>query len=144
MKKYMKRLLTQTGKDSSELFKETKQILAKELYSFKDIDSKVEIPKKAGVYIIFEKYKVAYVGLTHAEKGLYRRIYEEHYRGQSSFGKKLNLNKEKKKKILDAGFSYIYKEIRNRKKREILEHYMTSVLNPKYGFARDKNKKIKN
>ncbi|MCK4404800.1 MAG: hypothetical protein KAW02_06880 [candidate division Zixibacteria bacterium] len=117
------------------------KLLASEKIPFNDVDLHRKLPKESGVYRIFEKKsewnKSIYLGKT---GNLLQRIYHNHLMGDkqaSSVKRKLianfGLRDEKAvKDYLKRRCSLQFIVIKNRNEIKFVEHFLISILRPKY------------
>jgi len=125
----------------------TIDLLKKKRLNFKNVKLN-EVPKKPGVYAIFDKNDIIYVGRT---KNLQRRLIKEHRRGkveQSQFRRALMNNygfsdEEQLNRYIDkCSFSFV--EMDKLIEMVRLEHFVTAILKPKLNveLKTDKNKSV--
>jgi hypothetical protein len=112
----VKRLLVKLCKQPKRSFPKPRQTL--------------DAPAKPGVYIIRKKDAVLHVGRTlRGNGGIHQRL-KNHLYGSSSFTKKYM--KGKGKTLREDGYTYQYLELKDPRKRSLLEAYAVGTLCPKH------------
>lgn len=87
---------------------------------------------KGGVYIIYHKNRVIYVGSTnHFNVRFIDMLYESTHTLYNKLYNKFN-NNEKVRKFFKEKCRYQIKKENDLRKRELLEHFVIVVLSPKY------------
>lgn len=108
------------------------KLLAGQKFSFNV--AKERIPKKRGVYVIFDKNGNAiYVGKTY-KRDLCQRILKDHKSGGSQFrtalGRKYNLSRKEVSKYIIENCSFTFKIEEDSRERVRLEHFAVAILSP--------------
>lgn len=101
--------------------------------SFEEIKKEIKKEKNTGgVYVIYRKKKVIYVGSTTKFAVRFRHML--HMENHTLHRKLMNKygSEKKVKKIFEEECSYRIKKENDLGKRELLEHFAIVVLNPKY------------
>jgi len=121
-------------REALEYISKLEELLACEEFDFNVNPDRV--PKKRGVYVIFNKRdeKSVYVGRTY-KRDLYQRILYYHKKRGSQFrtvlGRLYNLqSKEEMSKYIMENCSFRFKVIEDPEDRVRLEHFATAILNP--------------
>ncbi len=116
--------------ECKEIKSEYEKLIAQPATSFPKFREKLDVPKKQGVYIIYQNGVILHVGrTTSANNGLYQRL-KDHLYGTSSFVHKyLDGNGAV---LREGGYTFQYMIVDNSRKRALIEAYATGSLCPKH------------
>jgi excinuclease UvrABC nuclease subunit len=116
--------------------KRLKEVLGQPPKNFAD-DSSDDVPKKPGVYVIYNKksQQIIYAGRT---KNLRRRLLGDHRRGniegsqfRKALGQSLRTSSEKEiRKYIEENCSFRFLVVENFEEMVRLEHFVTAVIAP--------------
>jgi hypothetical protein len=114
----------------SKIQKLFKALRGTQICSFPKLHAKLDASKNRGVYVIMNsRSTVEHVGSTpRAKHGIQQRL-RDHLSGRSSFTRNRFSGKGSK---LREGFKYRYLEVRNQRKKALLEAYAIAHLCPKH------------
>lgn len=99
-------------------------------FKFPESGHDLACPARQGVYLIYDPQgRVAHVGRTlRARNGLLTRL-RNHLHGQSSF---VELHLKRRHRRLRRGYAYAWVEVRNPRRRALVEALATGLICPKH------------
>jgi excinuclease UvrABC nuclease subunit len=120
----------------AQYLKRLEDVLGQPLHNFTD-DSSADVPKKLGVYVIYDKklQRIIYAGRT---KNLRRRLLGDHRRGnirgsqfRKELGQSLGTTSEKEiRKYIEKNCSFRFCVVDDFEEMVRLEHFVTAVIAP--------------
>ena len=117
-----------------------KLLISQDKYPFPEPDKEINIPKKHGVYVIYNSEdRVVYVGRTQLGKNGLKNRFKNHLYGMSSFTKNY-LNDDGNK--LRKGYKFKYILLKNGRERALVESLAIGTLCPEY-VGIGKRRKVK-
>lgn len=118
-----------------------KNLIAQEKFAFPERGRPLNVPQTHGVYIIRKGSTVLHVGRTHRGRNGLRQRLCNHLYGASSFTLEYLGGAGEK---LRKGHTYQYLEVKNDKRRALLEAYAIGTLCPEHlGLGKRKKKDSK-